>query len=128
MKRNLVLLLSSSLIMTTLLSGCSQTSGKEIDPLELLKNENARKAINLSIDNKQLVEQVIMNGSVATDSIVPKGLATNDNGGDYRDFAGEYGYSHDEEKAKEYWAKAKEELGFDTVKLDLITNDDDTGK
>lgn len=128
MKRNLVLLLSSSLIMTTLLSGCSQTSGKEIDPLEVLKNENARKAINLSIDNKQLVEQVIMNGSVATDSIVPKGLATNDNGGDYRDFAGEYGYSHDEEKAKEYWAKAKEELGFDTVKLDLITNDDDTGK
>ena len=128
MKRNLVLLLSSSFIMTTMLSGCSQTSSKEIDPLELLKNENARKAINLSIDNQQLVEQVIMNGSVATDSIVPKGLATNDIGDDYRNFAGEYGYSHDEEKAKEYWAKAKEELGFETVKLDLITNDDDTGK
>lgn len=128
MKRNLVLLLSSSFIMTTMLSGCSQTSSKEIDPLELLKNENARKAINLSIDNQQLVEQVIMNGSVATDSIVPKGLATNDSGDDYRNFAGEYGYSHDEEKAKEYWAKAKEELGFETVKLDLITNDDDTGK
>lgn len=128
MNRKWILALGTSIIASSLLAGCTQTSEKEVDPLIVLQNENARIALNLSIDNQILVEQIIMNGSVATDSVVPKGLATDEEGNDYRDFAGKYGYEHNDEKAKEYWEKAKEEVGFDTVKFDLITNDDDTGK
>lgn len=128
MNRKWLLALGTSVITSSLLAGCSQTTSNEADPLVVLQNENARIALNLSIDNEMLVEQIIMNGSVATDSVVPKGLATGENGNDYRDYAGKYGYEHDDEKAKEYWEKAKEEVGFDSVRFDLITNDDDTGK
>ena len=33
-----------------------------------------------------------------------------------------------QEQAKELWEKAKEEVGFDTVEMELLTFDHDTGK
>lgn len=128
MNKKCVSILGASVLTASLLAGCSNSSSQEANPLVVLQNENARIALNLSIDNEMLVEQIIMNGSTATNSIVPMGLATDEDGNDYRDYAGQYGYEHNDEKAKEYWEKAKEEVGFDTVTFDLITNDDDTGK
>src|SRR5699024_4813416 len=60
-------------------------------------------------------------------TFTPKGLAF-DNGKDYTDLTKGMGYEYNEEKAKELWEKAKEEVGFDTVEIEILTFDHDTGK
>ena len=62
-----------------------------------------------------------------TSTFTPKGLAF-DNGKDYTDLTEGMGYEYNEEQAKELWEKAKEEVGFDTVEMELLTYDHDTGK
>ncbi|NGW68963.1 hypothetical protein G6Y24_16095, partial [Staphylococcus aureus] len=46
------------------------------------------------------------------------------------DFAKEAGklVSYDKDKAKEYWEKAKKELGVDSLEFDLLASDDDSSK
>ena len=54
-----------------------------------LKNVNIRKAIALAVDKKALVDDVLANGSIAADFLVPKGFSFL-NGKDFRDTAGTY--------------------------------------
>ena len=81
---------------------------------EVLANKNARAAIAMVIDKQAYCDVILNNGSIPTDTYTPKGLAF-DNGKDYTDLTKGMGYEYNEEKAKELWAKAKEEVGFDTV-------------
>ncbi|KRM57157.1 hypothetical protein C5L31_000447 [Secundilactobacillus malefermentans] len=91
-------------------------------------NENVRHAISLVINRKQLANNVLGDGSTASDNIVPSGLAKNPTTGE--DFNKEMGNlaPTDIAKAKKYWAKAQKELGKTTITLDLLTDDADTEK
>lgn len=93
------------------------------------KNVNLRKAISYGIDRKSLVDKVVANGST-----VAKGLVTEDLAFDpvnHRDFIEDVGGDYTEynpEKAKEYWAKAKQELNIDKLEMEMLVDDTDNSK
>lgn len=87
-------------------------------------NINLRRALSHSLDKTALCEQVLLDGSIPAYFIVPHNLATDGNGNDFRDTAEEYA-TLDLEAAAEYWEKAKQEMGVETMELDfLITSDE----
>lgn len=92
------------------------------------KNENLRKAIAYSIDRKALVNQILGDGSVDVQGIVPADMAKNPESG--QDFVKDSGkhLSYNEEKAKDYWEKAKKELKVDSLKFDILASDTDSSK
>ncbi|WP_160724689.1 peptide ABC transporter substrate-binding protein [Bacillus sp. USDA818B3_A] len=91
-----------------------------------LKNVNIRKAIALSVDKKALVDDVLANGSIAADFLVPKGFSFLDNK-DFRDTAGTY-LKTDKEKAAELWKKGLEETGLKEVNFTYVGQDTETSK
>ena len=87
-----------------------------------LANENLRLAISNCLDREALVENYVMDGSIATYTAVPPQFATNANTGE--DFSADQDMfkdvcSYDTEKAVEYFEKAKEELGKDTFNFTI---------
>ncbi len=137
-KRKLTTMATLALLSSSLLVGCSSssddsstdggtTTGGPATSAQVLENQNARAAIAMMIDKESYVDIILNNGSVATDRYTPEGLAM-DNGADYADLTKDMGHAYNEEKAQELWAAAKEELGFDTVEIDILTYDSDSGK
>ncbi len=94
---------------------------------EVLANKNARNAIAMAIDKQALCDVILNNGSVPANAFTPPSLAF-DQGKDYVEGTKDLGFGYDEEAAKKAWDKAKEEVGFDTVELELLTYDHDSGK
>lgn len=92
------------------------------------RNENLRKAISYAIDRDALVTSILGDGSIASSGLVPEGMTFSP--GDHTDFTEAAGsvISYDEEKAKEYWEKAKEELGIDSLEFDILASDTDSTK
>ncbi|WP_338557679.1 ABC transporter substrate-binding protein [Paraclostridium sordellii] len=134
LKRKASILLSSLLISSIVLTGCSSTNKKEstsknqIDPFKVLENEDARKAISLAIDKEQMTNVILNDGSKPVNRFVPDGLAFNEAGKDYREVAGEMGYRHNDDEAKKSWDKVKKELNFDTVEFEFLTTDTEQSK
>ncbi|CEQ08481.1 oligopeptide transporter [[Clostridium] sordellii] len=134
LKRKASILLSSLLISSIVLTGCSSTNKKEstsknqIDPFKVLENEDARKAISLAIDKEQMTNVILNDGSKPVNRFVPDGLAFNEAGKDYREVAGEMGYGHNDDEAKKSWDKVKKELNFDTVEFEFLTTDTEQSK
>ncbi|MGC6770093.1 peptide ABC transporter substrate-binding protein [Enterococcus sp. LJL128] len=91
-------------------------------------NENLRKAISYAIDREALVNQILGDGSVVSQGLVPGELSFSPT--DNKDFAeeNENVLTHNEEKAKEYWEKAKKELGIETFEMDIVHDDTDSTK
>ena len=129
LKRKLTVMATMALMSATLLVGCSATgfSKGEATSKEVLANENARADIAQAIDKQALCDVILNNGSFSTDIWTAKALAFDD-GKDYTDLLEDAGYKYDEEAAKEAWSKAKEEVGFDTVTMELLTYDNDSSK
>ncbi|MGL5749241.1 MAG: ABC transporter substrate-binding protein [Paraclostridium sp.] len=123
----------SSIVIVSLV-GCTNTStpegetGQEGDPLKVLENKNARAAIAQALDKQLMCDSILNNGSTVVDYLVAEGLAFNSEGTDYREYAGDMGYSQNDEQAKASWEKAKEEVGFDTVEIDFLTGEGDNSK
>ncbi len=92
------------------------------------KNVNLRKAISYSINRDALVKQVLGDGSVVSTGLIPADMSKNPETNE--DFAKEAGklVSYDKDKAKEYWEKAKKELGIDSFEFNLMASDDDASK
>lgn len=92
------------------------------------KNVNLRKAISYSINRDALVKQVLGDGSVVSTGLIPADMSKNPETNE--DFAKEVGklVSYDKDKAKEYWEKAKKELGIDSLEFNLMASDDDASK
>lgn len=92
------------------------------------KNVNLRKAISYSINRDALVKQVLGDGSVVSTGLIPADMSKNPETNE--DFAKEAGklVSYDKDKAKEYWEKAKKELGIDFLEFNLMASDDDASK
>ena len=119
------------LISILMLTGCSSSSNNEsnaVDPSDVMQNINARKAIAMAIDKTSFVETILNNGSIATNKFVPSKLAIDSELGDYSDFSGNLGYENNDEEAKKYWQKAKDELGFENVTLKLVLTDTEFSK
>ncbi|MGX7419955.1 peptide ABC transporter substrate-binding protein [Carnobacterium gallinarum] len=93
-----------------------------------LKNEKLREAIALTINRKDLVTEIIANGSTALGGLVTKDLAKNsETGEDFRKASGSY-LDYDLKKAKTLWSEAKKELGIEKTEIELVTDDDETSK
>ncbi|MBR2780848.1 MAG: peptide ABC transporter substrate-binding protein, partial [Eubacteriaceae bacterium] len=88
-----------------------------------LANANLRLAISNSIDRESLVDNYVMDGSIATYTAVPPQFAASsvtgeDFSGDQTMFADYIGYNP--EKAAEYYEAAKKELGVDTFSFTML--------
>lgn len=92
----------------------------------VLKNVNMRKAIGLAIDRKQYVNNVLANGSVEANYIVPKQFTFN-NDKDFRADAGSY-LKTDKTKAKKLWEQGLKELGKTSVTFTMVGQDTETAK
>lgn len=136
LRKKLALLFTLSSVGALSLAGCSSTdsstggtgSSSSIDPYAVLANENARKAIVMSIDNSQIADIILNNGSKSVSFVTPEKLAYTKDGKDYREIVGDMGYKSNDEEAKKAWEQAKEELNFDTVTLDLLTYEGEYGR
>jgi oligopeptide transport system substrate-binding protein len=91
-----------------------------------LANAKIRKAIAIAIDKEALVEDVLANGSIPANFIVPKGFTFLD-GKDFRDSAGTYLESNKEE-AKKLWEEGLAEIGQTEVKFTYVGQDTETSK
>ena len=93
---------------------------------EYLANENIRKALAYSIDKETLCDSVLKDGSIPAYYMAARGLSFNEDGEDFRDYAGTEYQKYDPEKALEYWNKGLDELGVDSIELTFTTSDADT--
>lgn len=100
----------------------------ELDSKELFKNKNARLAFAYAIDKEYIINVLLKDGSSLANYFVPKNICYDSEGKDFRSKYPDGFISFDENKAKEYWKKAKEELKFDTVKLEFLTYDQEDRK
>ncbi|MBB6453041.1 oligopeptide transport system substrate-binding protein [Salirhabdus euzebyi] len=94
---------------------------------EYMQNENFRRAIAQAFDKQAFIDVVYGNSSVPADYFVPSGFVTHPETGE--DFRAKYGdiLTYDVDAAKEAWAAAKEELGFEEVEISFISGDSDIG-
>lgn len=92
-----------------------------------LKNVNIRKAIALSIDKEALVDDVLANGSIPAEFIVPKGFTFDKDGKDFRDTTENY-QKMNKEEAKKAWEQGLSELGVKEVSLVYVGGDTETSK
>jgi oligopeptide transport system substrate-binding protein len=95
---------------------------------EALANKNIRAAISRAFDKDALVGEILNNGSIAANGLVPKDFTPMpETGKDFREVSGDL-VTYDVEAAKEFWAKGLEELGTDSVELEFLADDDETTK
>ena len=88
-----------------------------------LSNLNMRKALAYAVDVQSLLDNVIKDGSVAADGLVPHVIA-GAGGASYADARGSL-FAYDPEAAKAYFETALQELGITAadVKIRLMAND-----
>ena len=91
---------------------------------EYLKNINLRKALSYSIDVQSLLDNVIADGSIAADGLVPGVIA----GAGEKSYAEERGslFAYDLDKAKAFMEVALKELGGSAADIQLTLDVADT--
>ncbi|WP_173916947.1 peptide ABC transporter substrate-binding protein [Halobacillus sp. Marseille-Q1614] len=95
---------------------------------EILKNENARKAIQKVIDREAMVDTILNNGSIAHYGNMPQNFVTHpETEEDFREINGDLIETNVEE-AQELWSKAKEELGIEEAEIGYLGGDTETSK
>lgn len=98
---------------------------------EYLQNENLRKAIATVVDRVDLVDNVLKDGSIAIGGFVPMAFAAGPDGKDYSETGKKFYEAVGDDglkAAEEYWNKAKEELGVDSLSLRLLYEPSDPSK
>ncbi len=85
------------------------------------------KQISYSIDRKALTESILGNGSMPSSGFVPKNIMKSPDGKDFTDAVGNY-LNQDTNQAKEYWEKAKQELGIKSLNFSILSSDTDASK
>ncbi len=90
-------------------------------------NENLLKAISLAFSRDQIANNVLKDGAIPAYFFVPKKLAGDANGQDFRDFSGDY-FTGSKEDAKAFWEKAKAEMGVDSFEWELLFEDSEQSK
>ncbi|MEJ6347671.1 peptide ABC transporter substrate-binding protein [Holzapfeliella sp. He02] len=100
----------------------------QIEPTSPFRNENLRKAIATAIDRSALTTSILGNGSIPATGLVPKNLMKSPTGIDFTEAVGDSYNKFDAEKAKQYFAKAKEELKIDNFEFSILSSDTDSAK
>lgn len=91
-----------------------------------LDNINLRKAIALSVDKQQIAENIVRNGSIPANFIVPIGLAYDENGKDFRE--GQEYLSPNKEEAQKYFQLAKKELNKENFEFEFLFNEGEVAR
>lgn len=86
------------------------------------QNADLRLALGYAIDRDHIVNDIMADGSLAADYVVPVGLAVGPDDKDFRDTADRY-LTFDLVKAQEHLDKAKEALGKSSFEFDLLIED-----
>lgn len=95
--------------------------------VDFLANTNLRMALAYAVDKTDLVENVLKDGSIEGAGFVPKALGAGPNGDDFRVTAGTYN-EQNVETAQEYFALALEELGVESISIELLYENADPAK
>jgi len=95
--------------------------------VEALDNQNIRNAIDAAYDKAAISETLLANGSIPANFLVPKDFVTGPDGADFREANGDIG-GYDVDKAKELWEKGLEEIGQDSVEIELLNYDSESAK
>ncbi|QUI21737.1 peptide ABC transporter substrate-binding protein [Vallitalea pronyensis] len=114
----------------------NMNNGKMTPAQKVLRNVDARKAINMAIDKSYITDVILKNGSVPADFFVPKNFVASSahDGKGFREVAqdmynGGNGYNAlDPAKAKELWAKALADTGVENVTMELIIYNNESSK
>lgn len=96
-----------------------------------LANTNIRRGIAQAVDKQSFADQVLQNGSLPADYLVPEGLASNPSTDvDFREDSTEgTGFvDYDVEAAQEAFNAGLEELGTDSITLELLVDDTENAK
>jgi len=102
----------------------SHAGDLELNPnKEITSNDHLGRAVFYSIDRTGLTEDVLNDGSIPTSGYVPYNLDTSVDGVDFREQVGQY-YTFDPEQGQKELDKALEELGMETIDLELMVSDD----
>ncbi|MHA8110001.1 peptide ABC transporter substrate-binding protein [Lactobacillaceae bacterium Melli_B4] len=100
--------------------------------LSIFKNASARQALSLALDRKNLVSDVLRDGSVTPDGFIPTKLDDFKIKGTDQNFkqASAYpsGVAYDLPKAKQLWQQALNASGQKSLTVNLMTDDDYTTK
>ncbi len=92
------------------------------------QNRNIRRAISLAINREQLTKKVLDNGSSPANGYVSKATAFH-NGKDFADQAEvKSAVAYNLTEAKKLWAKGLKELGGKSLKVDLLSTDQESSK
>ncbi|MEC6748625.1 peptide ABC transporter substrate-binding protein [Marinilactibacillus sp. XAAS-LB27] len=93
-----------------------------------LANENIRKAIAMAFDKQSFSDTVLQNGSLPANGLVPAELAVGPASNE--DFRAENGdlLSFDAEQAVEYFETGLDELGVDSLTLEMLGDDTENSK
>lgn len=89
---------------------------------EALANKNIRSAILHAYDKEAIADEILNNGSIAANGLVPKDFVQTPDGKDFREAAGDLA-GFDLESAKEFWEKGLAELGTDKVEVEFLADD-----
>ncbi|PIC95626.1 peptide ABC transporter substrate-binding protein [Sporosarcina sp. P26b] len=92
-----------------------------------LANENIRKAIAKSFEKEDMVDVVLANGSLAANFLVPTNFAFDENEKDFRDLSGNH-LEYNVEEAQDHWKKGLEELGVESLDLEILGGDTELSK
>lgn len=91
-------------------------------------NKHFRRAIAMAYDKAALVNNVLKDGSIVSNGLVPKGFAENpETGKDYVEDRGDL-LTYNVEEAQKELALAKQELGMDRIEVTLLTSDAGSAK
>lgn len=88
-----------------------------------LENKNLRMALALAFDKTSICENILMNGSIPANFVIPENFALDHNNVYFRDAANATYLESDKELALEYYEKACEELGQSEFTFELLYDD-----
>lgn len=91
---------------------------------ETTGNANIRRAIAQAFDKELYANSVIQDGSIPLNGLVPAGFDVNEEGIDFRDAQGDI-LVYNVEQAQADWQAGLDELGVDSLQLELLTSDVD---
>ncbi|CEE01691.1 peptide/nickel ABC transporter extracellular binding protein [Caldibacillus thermoamylovorans] len=95
---------------------------------DALANKNIRAAISRAFDKEAIVDEILNDGSIAANGLVPTGFVSMpESREDFRKVSGDL-VTFDKTKAQEYWKKGLSEIGKDKVELELLSDDDEATK
>lgn len=92
-----------------------------------LANVNIRKAIAMAFEKQDMADVVLANGSLPAYGLVPQDFAYDENEKDFRELSGNH-LEYDVEKAQELWKTGLEELGVDSLELEILGGDTELSK